>query len=140
MQGKNWIVSGCILAGIAVAMGALAAHGLESWLVQNFTDDSPKRIENWKTAANYQMYHSIGIVVVGIVVNRTKKNSILNASAWGILIGIGLFSGMLYAWVLTDIRWMVMLVPVGGISFILGWFGLAWGTWSCVPANGDRGE
>lgn len=139
MNGKNWIVTGSILAGIAVAMGALAAHGLESWLAQHFPDDAPKRIENWKTAANYQMYHAIGIVLVGIVGGWTNLNRWLNISAWAMLAGIGLFSGMLYAWVLTDIGWLVMFVPLGGISFILGWFGLAGAVGACVPASGKSG-
>ncbi len=136
MNGKNWIVTGSILAGIAVAMGALAAHGLESWLAQHFPVDAQKRIENWKTAANYQMYHAIGIVMVGIVGSCTNLNRLLNGSAGAMLAGIGLFSGMLYAWVLTDIGWLVMFVPLGGVSFILGWFGLAWGVAAGVTETG----
>ena len=40
-------------------------------------------------------------------------------------IGILLFSGGLYLWVLTDIRVTVMIVPLGGLGFLVGWLALA---------------
>lgn len=150
MTGKSWIGLGCVLAAIAVAQGAFAAHGLESWLAEHFPDDAEKRLANWKTAANYQMYHAIGLVFVGVLArvraieNRHGGNeagveekilrdgaagSLSHVAGWATLIGIVLFSGMLYGWVLLDARWMVMLVPLGGLSFMLGWLLLALIAW-----------
>ena len=132
MKGSRWIVVGSILAAIAVAMGAFGAHGLENWVAANFPDDSEKRLANWKTGATYQIYHAIGIVLVGLISNFSNRTKMLNVAAILMLIGILLFSGMLYGWVLTDSRPLVMIVPLGGLSFILGWVFLA------VASIGDK--
>jgi len=36
-------------------------------------------------------------------------------------VGTMLFSGMLYAWVLTESKALVMIVPLGGLAMIAGW-------------------
>ena len=125
MKGKLWIITGSVLAAIAVGVGAFGAHGLESWLAENFPDDAGKRLTNWKTGATYQIYHAIGLILVGIVANICERKTILNWAGALMLLGVLLFSGMLYAWVLTDSQTMVMIVPLGGLSFMLGWILLA---------------
>ena len=87
-----------------------------------------RRLENWNTGARYQMYHALGLIFVGLLYvsgNRTlcKFAAILFS------IGIVLFSGMLYVLVLTNIKILGAIVPLGGLSFILGWlcFALAIG-------------
>ena len=116
---------GCVSAAIAVGLGALGAHGLEGWLQDNFPDDAAKRLANWKTGATYQIYHSIGMILVGLAAKFSMRKRMLNAAGALMLIGILLFSGMLYGWVVTDSRAMVMIVPLGGLSFIFGWITLA---------------
>ena len=125
MRGNLWIIVGSIFAAIAVAMGAFGAHGLEIWLAENFPNDAAKRLANWKTGATYQIYHAIGMVLVGLISKFCSRTKILNLAGTLMLIGTLLFSGMLYAWVLTDSRPLVMIVPLGGLSFILGWVFLA---------------
>ncbi len=41
------------------------------------------------------------------------------------MLGMLLFSGGLFAFVLTDVRWLVHVVPLGGAAFLLGWLVLA---------------
>ena len=121
----KWIIIGSVSAAIAVAMGAFGAHGLESWLETNWPDDWGKRLANWKTAATYQMYHSIGMIAVGLVANFTKRRLATVLGGWSMIVGTLLFSGMLYGWVLLNHRLMVMIVPLGGLLFILSWVFLA---------------
>ncbi len=127
MNGRIWILCGCFSAAIAVGMGAFGAHGLEIWLADNFPEDALKRLANWKTAADYQIYHSLGLIAIGLVANFTKRSRLLGVAGFLLLLGITLFSGMLYGWVVLDSRPMVMIVPLGGLSFIVGWvlFGAA---------------
>jgi len=40
--------------------------------------------------------------------------------------GIMIFSGSLYLLVLTNIRWLGAVTPIGGICFIIGWLLLAY--------------
>ena len=42
-------------------------------------------------------------------------------SIWFFVIGIVLFSGSLYILAVTDMKWLGMITPIGGIFFILGW-------------------
>ncbi len=42
------------------------------------------------------------------------------------VVGILVFSGSLYALVLTGQRWMGAITPVGGLCFLFGWGLLAW--------------
>ena len=125
MAGNRWIIVGSISAAIAVAMGAFGAHGLENWLNNSYPEDAGKRLANWKTGATYQIYHSLGMIFIGVLTNFSSRKRTLNVAGMLMLAGILLFSGMLYAWVLTDHRTMVMIVPLGGLSFILGWVTLA---------------
>jgi uncharacterized membrane protein YgdD (TMEM256/DUF423 family) len=121
LYGRSWIILGSLSAAMAVGMGAFGAHGLEGWLETNWPDDWGKRLSNWKTAANYQMYHSIGMLIVGLVARFTQRTAVVNLSGCAMLSGILLFSGLLYGWVFTDSRIMVMIVPVGGTLFMVGW-------------------
>ena len=52
------IALGAINALIAVAAGAFAAHGLRNTL-------SPEHLDTFKTAADYQMIHGIGLMLIG---------------------------------------------------------------------------
>lgn len=125
LNGNRWIIVGSISAAIAVGLGAFGAHGLETWLNDNFPENAGERLANWKTSATYQIYHSLGMIFVGVLTNFSSRKKLLNAAGILMMAGILLFSGMLYAWVLTDNRTMVMIVPLGGLSFILGWITLA---------------
>lgn len=128
MSGKIWIVIGSLSLAIAVGLGALGAHGLVGWLDGHFPNDAVKRLANWKTAAMYQMFHSLGLVLIGVIAIQKPAGPVgkwLTISAVVMILGILIFSGMLYGWVMLDKRWMVMLVPLGGVAYILAWLGLA---------------
>jgi uncharacterized membrane protein YgdD (TMEM256/DUF423 family) len=107
---------GCFFAALGVAAGAFGAHGLKSIL-------APDMLAVYETAVRYQMYHSIGLIIVGILAK--KVNARARLTGWCFIVGIFLFSGSLYALTLTDIRWFGAITPLGGIAFIAGWLFLA---------------
>jgi uncharacterized membrane protein YgdD (TMEM256/DUF423 family) len=43
------------------------------------------------------------------------------------LAGIIIFSGSLYLLTMTGIKWLGMITPIGGISFLAAWLSLALG-------------
>jgi uncharacterized membrane protein YgdD (TMEM256/DUF423 family) len=45
------------------------------------------------------------------------------------LAGLAVFSGSLYALVLTDVRALGAITPIGGLMMILSWLALAWAAW-----------
>lgn len=132
MNARGWIFCGGILAALAVAAGAFGAHGLESRLdpkTANSPEEAAQRVrqlENFKTAAEYQLTSAIGIVLAGLVAAHTRTR-LAAAAAIALTLGIVLFSGGLYAWVLTEQKFFVMIVPIGGVGFIIGWVLLACG-------------
>ena len=42
-------------------------------------------------------------------------------AAWAFLVGVLLFSGSLYALVLSGIRVLGAITPIGGVAFLVGW-------------------
>ena len=130
---KRWFLIGCLLAALAVLLGAFGAHGLERHLKESNTSvvDMQKQLGQWETAVRYHMYHALGCIVVAFV-SGPAPGSRSRAAGLFFLGGILLFSGGLYGYVLTQLRFMVLIVPVGGLAFIVGWVLLAFSpTGSC---------
>ncbi len=119
MQPAVFVILGGLLAALAVGLGAIGAHALKSHL-------SPEQLTIYHTAVQYQMYHAIGLVLVGLL-SLYQRSRWFDAAGWAMLVGIILFSGLLYAWLATGRRFFVYPVPVGGIAFIIGWLLLAIG-------------
>ncbi len=116
-----WIFIGGLSAAVAIALGAVGAHGVSGWLDQNFEPAiAAKRLENWKTAAAYHRYHALGLIVIGLVSVRFPSK-LLNAAGVLILLGTALFCGLLYVYSITGSRWMGPIFPIGGFSFIVAW-------------------
>lgn len=110
------IAVGAFNAFIAVAAGAFAAHGLKDIL-------SNEDLSTFRTAADYQMMHGIGLMIIGMI-NKQNTNRCNVAAAVFMLIGIILFSGSLYLLTLTDSRWLGIITPFGGICFLIAWLTL----------------
>lgn len=136
MTARAWLVCGSLLAGLAVAFGALGAHGLESRLKRpGMTTEElasgDKKLHNFEVGVRYQMYHALALVALGLLLSRVVggPSGMFQAAGFAFLLGIVLFSGMLYGWVFTESKALVMLVPIGGVSFIVGWVLLAVAVW-----------
>jgi uncharacterized membrane protein YgdD (TMEM256/DUF423 family) len=94
--------------------GAFGAHGLRHLV-------SERGLEVFQTAVTYQMYHSIALVLLALLAGQGLPRKLLVWSAGFFLAGILLFSGSLYLLVLTDIRWIGPITPLGGLCFMVGW-------------------
>jgi len=114
MNKHFWIKIIAVSGFLSVALGAFAAHGLESVL-------SDKRMDTFQTAAQYQIFHTLALL--GII---CTEDSLLQVRckiylARCFVLGIILFSGSLYLLAITDISALGMLTPIGGSAFIIGW-------------------
>jgi uncharacterized membrane protein YgdD (TMEM256/DUF423 family) len=138
--GASWIRTGAILAGLAVCLGAFAAHRLDKELARMYSgqtrvvvgEEVPaarKYLADFKTAAEYQMTHALGIIAAGIVLG-VRGSRLTSAAAWCFLLGILLFSGSLYALVLSGKTILGAITPIGGLLFIAAWILLALGAGS----------
>lgn len=117
-MSRLFFALGAALAGLAVAAGAFGAHGLESRV-------SPERLETFRTAVRYQMYHALALLFVGWAAAQGWGPP-LTWAGYCFIVGILVFSGTLYLLVLTDTSWLGAITPVGGAAFLIGWALLAW--------------
>jgi len=108
------IIFGAFFALTAVMAGAFGAHGLRNLV-------SERSLEVFQTAAAYQMYHAIALVLIALLSGFGLSRRLLSLSAGFFLAGILLFSGSLYTLVLTDMRWVGAITPLGGLCFMIGW-------------------
>jgi uncharacterized membrane protein YgdD (TMEM256/DUF423 family) len=121
---KKWTAAAAISGALAVMLGALSAHALKGKI-------TPDLLASFKTGAEYQMYHSLAMLVVamaGSVLNTRLQRICLMLFAAGIVF----FSGSLYLLStheligLTNWEWLGPITPLGGLCFIAGWLCLAW--------------
>lgn len=108
----TWAAIGAILAGLGVALGAFGAHALK----KRVTED---RVAIWNTGVQYHLIHAVALVAIAPLPIATSTVSMLFAA------GIAIFSGSLYALVLTDLRKLGAVTPLGGLAFIAAWIMLA---------------
>jgi len=111
------LIIGLIFAAFAVLLGAFGAHFLKSRL-------SVEDLAIFETAVRYQMYHALGIVLIGVLGFHVPHNLILLPSYF-MISGIFIFSGTLFLLLYTNIRWFGAITPIGGTFLIIGWLYLA---------------
>lgn len=111
---------GSLGAGLSVVLGAFAAHGLKDRL-------DAYSLSVFQTGVQYQFYHSLGLILVGVSLTQMIDSKWLLWSGRCFAGGIVLFSGSLYLVSLMGLRWLGIITPFGGLAFIAGWalFGLA---------------
>ena len=110
---RNLIAAGAIFAALSVLFGAFGAHGLKARL-------SLEYLAIFETAVRYQMYHSLGLMFMGSSGFHLPKNLIYIPSYF-LIFGTVIFSGTLITLVLTDLKWLGAITPIGGLCLIIGW-------------------
>ena len=111
---------GCVVAALAVAIGAFGAHGLAARV-------SEQDLATFEIGVRYHMYHALALLAVGWAQTRWEGPAI-QVAGWLFVAGIVVFSGSLYVLVLTGQRWLGAITPIGGVALIAGWAVLAWAT------------
>ncbi len=118
-MSRVFLAIAAIFGGLSVAAGAFGAHALKERL-------SERSLEIFETAAQYQMYHALALLLVALLLTQEDfPQPVLVASGWTFIIGILIFSGSLYALSLTGIKVLGAITPLGGAAFIAGWGALA---------------
>jgi uncharacterized membrane protein YgdD (TMEM256/DUF423 family) len=72
-------------------------------------------LDVWNKAVFYQFIHAIALLVLALYGNINRGACLV------LLIGILLFSGSLYLLALTNLRWLGVVTPFGGVFFLAGW-------------------
>ena len=112
------IAGGALLMLVAVILGAFGAHALQSML-------TPRQLASYATGVTYQQLHALGLILVGAIACVTPSSPWLKRAAFMFVTGIALFSGSIYAMTFGAPRWLGMVAPLGGTSFMIGWAAIA---------------
>jgi len=116
---KGFLRIAALTGALAVALGAFAAHGLKNHF-------SAELLVTFETAVRYQFYHVFALLSAGILYGSMPSKSM----AWAgylFILGMVLFSGSLYLlcyvkYLDAGLNWIGAITPIGGASFIAGWF------------------
>lgn len=122
LSSRACLTSGALMAGLSVLLGAFAAHALKLRL-------TPEMLAIFKTGSEYQFFHALGLVLLGVLQERRPADRVLAGAAMLMLLGVLLFSGSLYALALTGLRPLGIITPFGGIAFLAAWSLAAWSLW-----------
>ena len=132
---RLWICAAAVNGFLAVALGALAAHGLRGAV-------GPERLAWIETGSDYGLAHGLALIGVALLWARAPAPPrSLRLAGWGFLAGTLLFSGALYLMGMTGWRALGLVVPVGGILLLGGWaalFAYGWGLRGRSGAMGAR--
>ena len=114
---------GALSGASSVLLGAFGAHALKARLGEG----SPL-LATWATAAQYHLVHSGAILIAA---GAARQHQQLRPAGGGpataaafFAAGTLLFSGSLYALVLTGEKRLGAVTPIGGVLLTAGWLAL----------------
>ena len=114
---RVWLTLGALGGASSVLLGAYGAHGLEELF-----SEVPRKRTAYGNAVDYQMIHSLLLVVLGFFGSTNKLGArLLSINASLLVASMLLFSGSIYLWVFGGSDWLLKLTPAGGIGFVLSW-------------------
>jgi uncharacterized membrane protein YgdD (TMEM256/DUF423 family) len=123
---RLFLTFGASGGGVAVALGAFAAHGLRSRL-------DAAALHAFETGVTYQFFHSIALCVLALWCRQLVRAPAIGDAAViagaAFIVGIIFFSGSLYALALGAPRWLGPITPIGGLAFLSGWTAFVWSVW-----------
>jgi uncharacterized membrane protein YgdD (TMEM256/DUF423 family) len=127
MSPRFWIFLAAISGGLAVVAGAIGAHALPDAQALAV----PLRIFN--TGQLYHAIHSLALLGVALTMAQSKGQRAgfadwaLQIAAAAFVLGMICFSGGIYVQVAKGFSSSGGIVPVGGVSFLIGWIAFAIG-------------
>jgi uncharacterized membrane protein YgdD (TMEM256/DUF423 family) len=123
---KLFLLTGTLLGGFSVMIGAFGAHALRATLA------ATGRADTFETAVKYQFYHALALLMLGLFLYRsdstlTTGSRLFDYAGYCFMGGVLIFSGSLYILCLTNVGKWGAVTPIGGLLLIIGWALWAWG-------------
>ncbi|MCL5247265.1 DUF423 domain-containing protein [Cellulophaga sp. 20_2_10] len=117
-MNKTILTTGVFFGLTAVIFGAFGAHGLDGLI-------DAKSIASYKTGTDYQMYHALLLLALGVIPQLTAKHK--KPIFYLLVTGIILFSFSIYLLSIDTIlgfnaKSIAFATPIGGLLLIIGWF------------------
>lgn len=112
---KTSVRYAAVIGCLAVLLGAFGAHALQHRLDE-------KALEIWATANRYHFLHALAMLIVEVGATLGLQNTRASLVLWSF--GLIFFSGGLYVYALTGLKFAALVAPIGGLSFAAGWLSL----------------
>jgi uncharacterized membrane protein YgdD (TMEM256/DUF423 family) len=112
-RAKFALLAGVSFALFAVILGAFGAHALKEMLDEY-------HLAVFETAVKYQMYHGLGLVIIGLLAAKSESKY-FEYSMYLMSLGIIFFSGSLYLLAIFNLKFLGIVTPVGGVFLIMAW-------------------
>ena len=113
-MAKFCLLLASFLGFLSVALGAFGAHALKARLDEY-------HLGVFQTGVQYQFFHAFALALTGLLLLR-GDHPLLRAAGWAFATGVVIFSGSLYLLALTKVKTWGAVTPLGGLSFLVGWF------------------
>ena len=107
----NWILIAGINGFLAVVIGAFGAHGLKGHMTE-------AAMESYHTGSYYHLVHAV--VLLTLALNHYPRRH-FRKSLRLFLAAQLLFSGSLYLYALSTIKFWAYITPIGGVLFLAAW-------------------
>lgn len=111
---RLWLVAGALNMLLALIVGAAVGHRLEGEFV-------PVIRNIFDTAREMHFVHALGLIAVGTLSAQSGRRLLLDLAGAAFLAGIIFFCGSIYAAFGPSAANVKPLIPMGGVSFMLGW-------------------
>jgi uncharacterized membrane protein YgdD (TMEM256/DUF423 family) len=118
-MNQKLFITGCALMALAVVLGAMGAHALESRI-------SSELLTGYESAVRYQVYHALALIVLSTSgLQQLVKHSLKAITA--MLLGVLFFSGSIYALTFGALggfewaKYIWWVTPLGGTLLIISW-------------------
>lgn len=118
---KFSLFTGSVTAGLSIALGAFGAHAWKDYL------RDINRLETFETAARYQMYGGIILLILGVW-QMQISNKFLKTAGYLVFTGTLIFPGALYLICITQNSLWGAIAPIGGVAYIAGVILMAYAT------------
>ena len=117
-MARLWIGLGALAGLLAVAIAALAAHGMEAI--------GPEHLAMLRSADEMQGWHALALLFCGVWAPRGGR--LVDAAGAAFTLGLLLFCGAVDTLALTSTS-LGGLAPIGGTLLMLGWALLLVSAW-----------
>ena len=103
-----------LIAGISLMLAAmLSAYGFPG-----LPGKEPEaKLASWAWANQFQFFHSMGLILIGLLLDKAPDSWLLRIAAGLMMLGLVLFSGSIYAEILGAPQAIGEVAPMGGTSF-----------------------
>ncbi len=106
----------------SIFLGAYGTHGLYE------AGAAVSEVRAWDWANKIQVAHSLGLLVVGLMLRRSPDILFYKVAGWLLIAGIAVFSGTVYMKLLGGPDF-APLTPYGGMALAVAWISAAAGAW-----------